>query len=666
MLKLSETGKYLLFILFLVVALVYPAMGNAQAIPIPFTEEAENVLFSADEDGIWLLRDNKLLFLDGNNYEKSTEVTSFDNDKMSVALSSFDSDAYIAMREQDTLIFFIIDRSGVVMELFSMPYERGIRDMHVFQNRIAVLWGYSDMEYTSQEILISEYVDYPFTLFDFSGLPINIEGVERAANFTKKGENSLVFLILKSEGHFTVYSYDILTGLSEELGHTTKGSPFAPSGEENVLVQLTFQGLGSVDIMTGKETVLFPFSYHPFPLARMQISNGRVFWSIDQENVYAYCELSDLITSQRKTLTLVNIPDASQNRSYYLISKAIEKFKALYPEIEIRMSNVDETQLLVQLQARDDNLDILYIPSGSEVQYINMGILMDLKSHPAFVDSMDAWIDIGNIMSYNQVYYGVPLSLHALSINFNKNLFRDAGLSVPATPYSWTDLFELSKEFNPDVNGDGKPDLIFLHEVEKNVPTFYKQFTAHRENPSSINFLSGDFRQMAEGYKSLVERGLVYDWGNYKLRDKALISSSPVGIPNAWTSPIFDPVPMIGNDEAICVQVSAMGVNSNSTMSSVAADFIATYASQEVQSSEWALTLLKDIDVYPKEQELTNTAREQVQAYQQYIEKSQPQLLSSDFHSFTKNLFGQYLDSIITVEQLQNQLQQRFQMLMYE
>ena len=101
-------------------------------------------------------------------------------------------------------------------------------------------------------------------------------------------------------------------------------------------------------------------------------------------------------------------------------------------------------------------------------------------------------------------------------------------------------------------------------------------------------------------------------------------------------------------------------------MSSVAADFIATYASQEVQSSEWALTLLKDIDVYPKEQELTNTAREQVQAYQQYIEKSQPQLLSSDFHSFTKNLFGQYLDSIITVEQLQNQLQQRFQMLMYE
>jgi multiple sugar transport system substrate-binding protein len=54
--------------------------------------------------------------------------------------------------------------------------------------------------------------------------------------------------------------------------------------------------------------------------------------------------------------------------------------------------------------------------------------------------------------------YGLPITSSAQVLYYNKNIFREAGMSAPNPDWTWEDAFGFGKKLTRDKNGDGKPD----------------------------------------------------------------------------------------------------------------------------------------------------------------------------------------------------------------
>lgn len=635
----------------------------AHADTIPYPENSYFSRFAVESDGVWFVSDDTLWYLDGRQYENSHIILQLDPDANALALTCLHGEAYAAKRQNGKMVVERINRSGEVELLFTLPYEREVRDIIAFNDALAVLWGYTDTDY-DQGVPYGENIDYAFSLYSLSGTPI-VTGIDRIANFAKQDEDTLLMEV-PDDGAFSIVALNLNTGENVEIGHTEKGCPFAPSEDADIFYWLSFRGLGRINIKTGEEEILKPYEFTTFLQASIYVESDRVFIGIDQEHLYEYFDLNQIDSQSATVLTLVNVPSPQHNGCYGLLNKAIVQFKTIHPEVEVRFQEMKEEQLLTRLQAQEEGVDILYILAGAEKRYVDAGVLMDLSGHEAFERSLSDWIDIRKLVTYDQVLYGIPIAIFADSLSFNQDIFRQAGLTMPTKPYNWSGIFDLANIFQTSMNRNGQGDFILLHEVEMAVPIFIKQYTAMRDNPSVINFQTPEFGQMAEAYKGLVDRGLVADWSNYDLVDRALVACESVNAPNVWQAVPFEPLPMVGENDVIPVQADVMGVNARSKHAGLAAEFLALYASKEVQSTDWTLCLLKDIDSYPDADQLTGSTRQLIQNYQDYIEQSQPQLFNDDFHRFTKEVFSKYLEGTISTLDLQSQLQQRLSMILFE
>lgn len=138
---------------------------------------------------------------------------------------------------------------------------------------------------------------------------------------------------------------------------------------------------------------------------------------------------SDSESEDGKT-TLAFMNHTGEERTIAYEDELIAAFEEENPDIKIevqRMSMDDYTQTIQTKIASDDAPDVFVIEQSNLEKYAKNGYLMDL-SDTAIVDHYD-----GNMLAYDGKMYGAPLGVNAYVVTYNKNIFKEAGVEIPAT-----------------------------------------------------------------------------------------------------------------------------------------------------------------------------------------------------------------------------------------
>jgi len=139
---------------------------------------------------------------------------------------------------------------------------------------------------------------------------------------------------------------------------------------------------------------------------------------------------------------------ASSPAEKKIVQNQIAAFKKLYPNVDVRITEIvgDYNQKIQLLMASKTEPDIFYMDSMPAWQYIAKGVL----------EPLDYWMKKYNVKTigyessllqpfiYKGKVYGLPKDYNTLVLFYNKEMFKQAGLTQP--PKTWQELKEYAKK----------------------------------------------------------------------------------------------------------------------------------------------------------------------------------------------------------------------------
>jgi multiple sugar transport system substrate-binding protein len=145
--------------------------------------------------------------------------------------------------------------------------------------------------------------------------------------------------------------------------------------------------------------------------------------------------------------------------------ESFKQFEEEHSKIKIKTNNVPTNYYMV-LQTRfasDTAPDVIYIQNKSLADYVDRGVLLNLKEH---IDKDN--YDISDICRLGfeeggitgDKIYGIPVTGTPEVLIYNKDLFDKAGLPYPDETWAQKDLLKAAKVLTGDTNGDGRIDQI--------------------------------------------------------------------------------------------------------------------------------------------------------------------------------------------------------------
>ncbi|BCN30883.1 extracellular solute-binding protein [Anaeromicropila herbilytica] len=130
------------------------------------------------------------------------------------------------------------------------------------------------------------------------------------------------------------------------------------------------------------------------------------------------------------------------------ISPVIDSYEALHPLIQIKLHVIDSNSYekdIKKLILKNKKIDLFGIRGISKmVQFINKNQLLDLTSYIQNNDmDVTAYGSMFNDIDINGRYYGIPTRSTCWILVYNKDLFRDAGISYPKS-LTWDEYRKLA------------------------------------------------------------------------------------------------------------------------------------------------------------------------------------------------------------------------------
>lgn len=138
-----------------------------------------------------------------------------------------------------------------------------------------------------------------------------------------------------------------------------------------------------------------------------------------------------------------------------------EAFKKAHPEIEIVSSN----GLTIQGSAAESSFllamaggtapDVIYVNFRKLYQYRDQGFLAPLddyiKKEPHVLDTVHPRVK--DVITVDGHIYSIPWFQCAMSLNYRKDLFRDAGLDPNRPPSTWDEFYQYAKKLTDQEKG---------------------------------------------------------------------------------------------------------------------------------------------------------------------------------------------------------------------
>lgn len=162
-------------------------------------------------------------------------------------------------------------------------------------------------------------------------------------------------------------------------------------------------------------------------------------------------------TTRKRTVTIWH--DGNEAESW---KKLEPEFEALYPEIDLELVTIPyaniSTQELVACQS-NAGPDIMWQSYAWTNSFAKMGLLESFTPYLEKSDKIDLTKDFNpttlELGTVDGQIYGLPWSTEAMSLVYNKDMFRAAGLDPENPPKTWAEMVEYAQKLTIDTNGDG-------------------------------------------------------------------------------------------------------------------------------------------------------------------------------------------------------------------
>lgn len=141
------------------------------------------------------------------------------------------------------------------------------------------------------------------------------------------------------------------------------------------------------------------------------------------------------------------------------------EFETLHPDIDLQFEVVPYSDLstkeMVACQS-EVGPDIMWQSYAWTNSFAKMGLL---TSYTPYLEKSEA-IDLANdfdpvaleLGTVDGEIYGLPWSMEAMCLVYNKDMFREAGLDPEKPPTNWEEVIEYSQKLTIDRDGDGTID----------------------------------------------------------------------------------------------------------------------------------------------------------------------------------------------------------------
>ena len=191
------------------------------------------------------------------------------------------------------------------------------------------------------------------------------------------------------------------------------------------------------------------------------------------------------------------------------------KMKEVYPGLQIEYRWVeDRYTLTTHFLSMDSEMDIVCFNEwdGIKGMYAAMeGALENLADHPSLVSRRDEQFAVWKNYTVGGLWYGVPHTPYQSLVFLNEALFEKTGLPLPDTHWTWDDFWALTRTLEEYNSTHQTRYALFMDSSRNSAAAQYAANTVDYLKNSHA-FDDPAFYRMAEKWKELFDRGLIWDY----------------------------------------------------------------------------------------------------------------------------------------------------------
>lgn len=222
--------------------------------------------------------------------------------------------------------------------------------------------------------------------------------------------------------------------------------------------------------------------------------------------------------------------DPEESEAYQSI---IDAYVEENPDAEVTLNAIpDRKTFLSRLSASfasGSPPDVFLVNYRHNGQFVEKGVLEPLG--PMLEDSddlsADQYFDVPmDAFTWDGTLQCIPFNQSSLVVYYNKTMFEEAGVPLPANDWTWDDFVETAKALTRDTDGDGKTDvwgLGFEPSIIRAAPFIWSHgggLLADPNDPTSITFDTETTREALQFFIDLnLEHGVVPDEASYTAQD---------------------------------------------------------------------------------------------------------------------------------------------------
>lgn len=333
---------------------------------------------------------------------------------------------------------------------------------------------------------------------------------------------------------------------------------------------------------------------------------GNALFSGDYEdNMLMMLDVPEIEPPQRQLKVVNPASPTSALEALY------RRFEQKYPEVEIKASYMGAEQIIASFMAGGDDIDILFWDTEQAPSFealASSGCLLDLNLFPELVSAYEGFISMEGLLTYRGQWVAVPNIVWPRAFFVNEALASSLGIDIPAGQWDFERLIEMAIEVDKKSGGSA-----YVLEEYTPLPYLEEFLFTNCVDPSerTVSYDQEVCRRALEIWMECIDKRYicqsidtmnVQEVNGFDSYPNALLVSTIDYFNRSGDARVIEP-PVAGDMRGIPSYMQCMMANGQSQNQDIIIDFLALYASDEVQAgSAYSLceVFLADASKYPE------------------------------------------------------------------
>lgn len=164
--------------------------------------------------------------------------------------------------------------------------------------------------------------------------------------------------------------------------------------------------------------------------------------------------LSSAVMAQDDVVTIRLAGASSSEAENAAVEAQVAAFEAANPDIDVVVEFSPEYDTTLQTAfASGDYPNVFYVGQAKVAEYANAGVLDPAADH--LTDPDDLYESLRNVFTVDGTFYCPPKDFSVLGLEFNRDLFDEAGVEYPTADWTWDDLAAAAQTITEETDAVG-------------------------------------------------------------------------------------------------------------------------------------------------------------------------------------------------------------------